>query len=186
MAEFTFEPTPLAGVMVVKRQRRQDERGVFARLFCADELRGLGWTAGPVQVNHSQTSSRGCIRGLHYQHPPHAEAKLVSCIRGVIWDVAVDLRAGSPSFLHWFGVTLDANEGEALHIPPGCAHGFQTLSDAVQLIYAHSEPYTPASEAGWNIADPRLGIAWPLPVSQLSPRDAALPLVPNDYLGLAL
>lgn len=177
---------PLTGLVRVDRLQRRDERGLFARLFCTQELTAAGWTGGVAQVNFSHTVGRGTVRGMHYQLPPHAEAKLVSCVRGEVWDVAVDLRAGSPTFLHWHAERLDAAAGNALLIPPGFAHGFQVLSDEAELVYVHSQPYTPEAERGWQVQDPLLAIAWPLPVQGLSARDQNLPTMDATFQGLVL
>lgn len=186
MSSLAVSDLPLSGLKRVQRQLLGDERGVFARLFCAEELADAGWHAPVAQLNHSATRQRGVVRGLHYQRAPHAEMKLVSCVRGEVWDVAVDLRAGSPTFLHWHAERLSAADGTALLIPAGFAHGFQALSDEAELVYCHSVAYAPAAEAGLNVRDPRLAIRWPLPLQSLSPRDAALPLLGPDFEGVKL
>lgn len=177
---------PLAGLKRVQRQRLADERGIFARLFCAEELAAAGWTMPVAQINHSLTHARGTVRGLHYQRAPYAEMKLVSCVRGEVWDVAVDVRAGSPTFLHWHGERLSASDGTALLIPAGFAHGFQTLSDEAELVYCHSAAYAPDAEAGLHGGDARLGIAWPLPVHSLSARDAGFAWLTPNFEGVSL
>ena len=182
----TVTDLPLAGLKRVQRQLRVDERGVFARLFCAQELAAAGWTLPVAQINHSLTHARGTVRGLHYQRAPHAEMKLVSCVRGEVWDVAVDLRAGSPTFLHWHAERLSAAEGTALLIPAGFAHGFQVLSEEAELVYCHSAAYAPQAEAGLHVHDARLAIAWPLPVQGLSPRDAGFELLTPQFEGVKL
>lgn len=175
----TVTDLPLAGLKHVRRQLRADERGSFARLFCAEELAVAGWTSPVAQVNHSFTRGRGTVRGLHYQRPPHAEWKLVSCVRGEIWDVAVDLRSDSPTYLQWHGERLSAATGGGVVIPPGFAHGFQVLSEEAELVYCHSTAYAPQAEAGLHVRDVRLAISWPLPVYGLSVRDAGFdPLSP--------
>lgn len=186
MSSLQIQNLPLAGLKLVQRQLRADERGVFSRLFCAEELLAAGWREPVVQINHSVTRGRGTVRGLHYQRAPHAEMKLVSCVRGEVWDVAVDLRAGSPTFLHWHAQPLRATEGEALLIPPGFAHGFQALSDDAELVYCHSSAYAPLAEDGLHVRDTRLAIAWPLPLEGLSPRDASFPLLTDDFSGVRL
>jgi dTDP-4-dehydrorhamnose 3,5-epimerase len=123
---------------------------------------------------------------MHFQNPPHAECKLVSCLRGEVWDVAVDVRAGSSTFLQWHAVRLSAANGKALLIPEGFAHGFQALTDDAELLYCHSEPHAPAAERGLNPVDPRLAIAWPLPVGQLSARDAGHPMIDQAFEGVRL
>lgn len=181
MKRLQLTPTRLAGVWVVERQRLGDARGFLSRLFCGDELQPGGWDGPIAQINHTLTSQRGTVRGLHYQLPPHAERKLVSCLRGAVWDVAVDLRAGSPTFLQWHAEELSAENGRALLIPPGCAHGFQTLSDDVEMLYCHSHRHVPEAERGIAPTEPRLALPWPLPLVQLSARDQAWPaLTPQD------
>ena len=178
--------TPIAGVKLVQRQALGDERGFLARLFCARELAQVGWRKPLAQVNHTSTRQRGTLRGLHYQTAAHAEMKLVSCLRGAVWDVALDLRAGSPTFLHWHAQHLSAGNHGAMLIPEGCAHGFQSLSDDAELLYCHSMPYAPEADAGLNPLDRGLAIAWPLPVALLSERDARQPSVDARFEGLRL
>jgi dTDP-4-dehydrorhamnose 3,5-epimerase len=186
MARFEIHPTPLAGLLSIQRQRLGDARGHLSRLFCADELAAAGWQRPIAQINHTFTAARGTVRGLHYQRPPLAEMKLVSCLAGEVWDVAVDLRAGSPTFLHWHAEVLSAENGRALLIPEGFAHGFQALTDGVAMLYLHSTAYAPQAEAALQVHDPRLAIAWPLPVQGLSPRDAAHALLTDDFRGVDL
>jgi len=171
MSRFTVAELSLPGLRRVQRQRLGDSRGFLARLFCADELATAGWRGPVAQINHTCTELRGTVRGMHYQRAPHAETKLVSCIRGEVFDVAVDLRPESPSYLRWHGEVLSAENGCALLIPQGFAHGFQALSDGAELIYCHSAAYVAAAEAGLHVLDPQLAISWPLPVGGLSPRD---------------
>jgi dTDP-4-dehydrorhamnose 3,5-epimerase len=184
MSRFEVSATPLAGLRKVRRQRIGDARGFLDRIFCADELREAGWTQPIAQVNHTFTARRGTLRGMHFQHPPHAEMKLVSCLRGEVWDVAVDLREGSPTFLRWHAETLSSDNGCALLIPEGFAHGFQTLSDDVELLYCHSAAYTSGAEGGLNPHDARLAIRWPLPVSEISARDAGHASIGADFKGV--
>lgn len=184
MPRFRCIATPIEGVFVVERQRIGDSRGFLSRLFCAEDLAEAGFKLPVAQINQTLTETAGTLRGLHFQHPPAAEDKLVSCIRGAVFDVAVDLRAGSPTFLHWHGVELSAENNCALMIPQGCAHGFQALVDSTELLYLHSRPYTPAAEGGLNPLDPRLAIDWPLPVTTMSPRDAGHPLVDAKFVGV--
>lgn len=174
----------MAGLMRVERLRVGDHRGFLSRLYCADEFAAAGVALSIAQINHTQTRTRGAVRGMHFQWPPHAEAKLVSCVRGQVFDVAVDLRAGSPTFLHWHGESLSEENGRALLIPPGFAHGFQTCSDDCELVYLHSAPYRPESEGAAHALDPRLAIAWPLPITEMSARDRAHPFLPADYTGI--
>lgn len=186
MSRFTVTATPLAGLQCIDRQVLGDARGFLARLFCADELQAAGWHRPVAQINHTATTQRGTVRGMHFQTAPHAEMKLVSCLRGEVWDVAVDLRAGSPTFLHWHAEHLSARNHRALLIPEGFAHGFQALSDDVELLYCHSVAYHAAAESGLNPLDPRLAVAWPLPVVQLSAKDSARPLISPEFEGQSL
>lgn len=185
MPRFQYLATPIEGVFVVERRRAGDSRGFLSRLFCAEELGQVGFTLPVAQINHTLTETAGTLRGLHFQHPPAAEDKLVSCIRGAVFDVAVDLRSGSPTFLHWYGLELSGDNNRALMIPQGCAHGFQALIDGCELLYLHSRPYSPAAEGGLNPLDPHLAIAWPLPVTIMSPRDERHPLVAANFTGVS-
>ncbi len=185
VSRLMLHPTAIEGVQVIERQPLGDERGWFARLFCDQEL-------GPVlggrrirQINRSLTAQRGALRGLHFQHPPSAELKIVSCLRGEVFDVAVDLRAGSPTFLQWHGEVLSADNHRSLLIPEGCAHGFQTLAEDCELLYLHTAPYDAEREGGFDALDAAIGIDWPLPVTQRSPRDQGLPPVTPDFEGIA-
>ena len=186
MSRFAILDTPLAGLKLVQRQKVQDERGFLSRLFCVDELTAAGWSGVVAQINHTCTRQTGTVRGLHYQKPPHAEIKLVSCLRGAVWDVAVDLRADSPSFLQWHAQVLSADNGGALLIPQGFAHGFQALEDDSELLYCHSSAYAPQAEAGLHPQDVRLAISWPLFVQGLSPRDAGHPMISAEFEGVRL
>ena len=184
MSRFTILDTPLADLKIVERRKMGDERGFLARLICTEELAAAGWRQPIAQINHTSTQQRGSVRGLHFQHPPHAEMKLVSCLQGAIWDVAVDLRAGSPTFLQWHAEELSATNQRALLIPEGFAHGFQTLCDGCELIYLHSVAYTQSAEAGIHAKDPTLAIAWPMAFSGFSLRDAQQPMLDSQFKGL--
>lgn len=167
--------TPLAGAFVVDLEPATDERGFFARAFCAEEFAARGLDGRCAQSNICLNRSRGTVRGMHLQLPPVAEAKLVRCIRGSVLDVIVDLRPGSPTFLRHFAVTLSGENRRSLYVPPLFAHGYQVLEDDTELYYQMSEPYTPGFERGFRYDDARAGIAWALPVSLISAKDAALP-----------
>lgn len=184
MNRFTVSTTPLAGLSVVTRQKLGDSRGFLSRMFCAEELAAAGWTEPVSQINHTFSSAAGTVRGMHFQHPPHAEIKLVSCIRGEVWDVAVDLRAGSPTFLQWHAEVLSAENLRALLIPKGFAHGFQALTDDCELLYLHSAAHAPGAEGAVRFDDPRLGIAWPRPVTEVSARDRSHALLPAQFPGI--
>jgi dTDP-4-dehydrorhamnose 3,5-epimerase len=186
MSRFAVEHLPLAGLKRITRQRLGDERGFLARLFCAEALGNAGWAKPIAQINHTFTALPGTLRGMHFQHPPHAEMKLVSCLAGEVFDVAVDLRAGSPTFLQWHGEILSGENGRALLIPEGFAHGFQTLTPDVTMLYCHSQAYVPEAEAGLNPNDPRLKITWPRPVTVLSTRDENHPMLLPNFEGISL
>lgn len=181
-----FLPTALANLTVIRRQPFKDARGSFDRLFSAEEFRELGLSKPIVQINHSVTHRQGAVRGLHFQDAPHAETKFVSCIRGKIFDVAVDLRPDSATFLRWHGVVLSAENRQALYIPEGFAHGFQTLEDDCELLYFHTDYYVPTSEGALNVSDPRLAITWPLPIAEISERDRSHPFVGPEFAGVSL
>lgn len=184
MSRFTITDLALPGLKRIARQPLGDPRGFLARLFCAEELASAGWLTPIAQINHTYTAKKGTVRGLHFQHVPHAEMKLISCIHGEVWDVAVDLRAGSPTFLQWHAEYLSADNGCALLIPEGFAHGFQCLTDHVELLYCHSQSYAPEAENGLNPTDPRLEISWPLVITELSTRDAEHPLLSSAFKGV--
>lgn len=186
MSELSLVALPLAGLFSLQHKVHEDERGRFARLFCQGSLAAFGQPLQIRQINHSRTAQRGTVRGLHFQYPPHAESKLISCLRGAVWDVVVDLRRGSATFLHWHAECLEAGDGRSLLLPPGFAHGFQTLNDDAELLYLHSADYTPSHEGGLSPSDPRLAINWPLPLNNLSARDAAHPLLGGDFQGVEL
>lgn len=180
---FDLVDTPLAGLTLVKRKPLGDERGYLERLYCASELRDLIGT-GIAQINHTLTKRSGTVRGLHFQLPPHAETKLVSCLRGKVFDVAVDLRRGSSTFLRWHAEILSEENHRTLLIPAGFAHGFQTLSDDCDMLYLHSEAYDPGAERGLSAADPTIAIQWPMPMTEQSPRDSRHPALTADFAGV--
>jgi dTDP-4-dehydrorhamnose 3,5-epimerase len=185
VSRFSVTDTPLAGLRIVERKRMGDERGFLSRVFCAEELRPAGWIRPIAQINHTFTARLGTVRGMHFQSPPFAEMKLVSCLGGEVWDVAIDLRRDSSTFLKWHGERLSAENGRALLIPEGFAHGFQALSDGAVLLYCHSAPYVPQAEGGLNPRDPSLAIGWPLAIAEMSTRDAGQPAVDSAFEGLA-
>lgn len=186
MSRFDFTPTPLAGLLLVQRKVTEDHRGFLSRFYCAEEFGEAGLVKHIAQINHTFTRKKGAVRGLHFQYPPHAEAKLVSCLKGEILDVAVDLRRGSPTFLHSHGEILTAANRRSLLIPEGYAHGFQTLTEDCELMYLHTAAYHPEAEGALNIADPRLNIALPLPIDDLSDRDRNHPFIGSDFQGIVL
>jgi len=178
--------TPIPDLKIVQSTPHHDDRGAFVRLYCGQEMESLIGHCQILQVNQSETSRVGAVRGLHYQQPPHAEMKMVRCLRGRVWDVAVDLRSGSPTFLKWYAHELNPADAQMMVIPEGFAHGFQALEPNSELLYLHTEFYHPRSECGLRYDDPQLNIAWPLSPKDLSPRDLAHPLLNDDFTGVAL
>lgn len=170
-----FTPLSLNGAYLIDLERRGDHRGSFARLFCQEEFRQHGLTDIWSQCNVSHSVQKGTLRGMHFQRPPKADAKLVKCMAGSVFDVIVDLRENSETYGQWVSVTLTADGGEMIYIPQGFAHGFQTLSENAQLLYFHSDSYSPEHEGGFHHADPAVGIAWPLEIASLSDRDNNMP-----------
>lgn len=186
MSRFDFIPTPLIGLVLVQRKTLEDQRGFLSRFYCAEEFRKAGVGKPISQINHTFTRKKGAVRGLHFQYQPYSETKLVSCLKGEIFDVAVDLRQNSPTFLHWHGEILSAENRKSLIIPEGYAHGFQALTEDCELIYLHTMTYHSEAEGALNVVDPRLNIAWPLPVSDLSERDSNHPFISPDFQGIIL
>lgn len=166
-----FTQTELKDALIIDPEIREDARGFFARIWCQDELGGQGINTNVVQVNMSYSRTRGTLRGMHYQRAPHAETKLVRCTMGAIYDVIVDIRPGSPTYLRWIGVELSAQNHRMLYIPEGFAHGFQTLTDDVEVTYQVTAFYTPSAEGGARYNDPAFGITWPLDVTVISDKD---------------
>src|SRR5438067_6870593 len=182
---FQTSDTPLAGLKVVERKPIGDARGRLDRLFCDEELGPLMGGRRIVQINHTFTAKAGTVRGMHFQAPPRAEMKLVTCLRGEVFDVAVDLRRGSTTLLRWHAEYLASDNHKTMLIPEGFAHGFQAMTDDCELLYFHTAHYDPSAEEGLHAEDPRLAIRWPKPVSGLSPRDARHALLPREFQGLA-
>ena len=170
-----FAELPIPGAFRIDLEKREDDRGFFARLYCREEFADQGLNTEWVQMNDSFSRTVGTLRGLHYQRPPHAETKLVRCLKGAIFDVIVDLRAGSDSFGRSQAVELTEDNRTMLYIPKGVAHGFQTLRSDTELLYFHSELYAPGAEGGVRYDDPDIGVPWPLPVAEVSDRDRAHP-----------
>ncbi|GAB3018746.1 dTDP-4-dehydrorhamnose 3,5-epimerase [Mycobacterium bourgelatii] len=172
-----YTPTHVAGVTIIDIEPHRDHRGFFSRIFCAEEFAEHGLISDVSQTSICFNHTRGTVRGIHRQVPPHAEAKLVRCIRGAIADVAVDVRADSPTFGRHVMVELSADNHRALFLPPYVAHGFQSLTDDTEILYQISGPYVPASEQNFRWNEPAFGIKWPLPVTVISERDASWPLL---------
>ena len=179
-----FTETKLAGSYIIEPEPRLDDRGWFARYFCKEEFEKIGHTKEWVQMNHSFTNFKGSIRGMHFQVAPYKEIKMLRCIAGAVYDVIIDLRKDSATFLEWTGVELSAANRKMLYIPEGFAHGFQCLEDNCELTYHHSAFYQPGSEAGIRYNDPLINIEWPLPLTVISPRDEQHPLLDNNFKGI--
>lgn len=186
MSRFNFTLTSIPDLRVIRRTALEDPRGFLSRLYCADEFSRAGIHAAIMQINHTLTRHKGTVRGLHFQHPPFMEAKLVSCIKGEVFDVAVDLRRDSATFLHSHGEILSGDNCTSLYIPEGFAHGFQALTDDCELLYLHSAPYRPEAEDILNATDPRLNISWPVPITDQSERDRIRPFIDQHFQGVAI
>lgn len=178
--------TTIPGVWVIESTAFQDNRGAFSRLFCSRDLQAIVGPRTIVQINHSMTHGVGTVRGLHFQNPPYSEMKIVRCLKGRVFDVAVDLRQGSPTFLKWTAVELTPENRFAFVIPEGCAHGFQVLEEDSELLYLHTAFYTPDAEGAVRFDDPRIGVNWPLAPTDLSTRDLSHPHLKEDFKGIVL
>lgn len=179
-----FTETSLKGSFIIDLEPLTDERGWFARTYCKNEFSKIGHSKEWVQLNHSFTRQLGTIRGMHYQLPPFSEIKLVRCIAGAVYDVIIDLRQGSATFLNYFATPLSSANKKMIYIPEGFAHGFQALTDDCELIYHHSQFYSPGVEGGIKFDDPKVNIDWPLPVQIISARDNAHPFINVNFKGL--
>lgn len=181
-----FLKAPLEGARVIELERREDERGFLARLFCEREFAAAGLETRFVQINNSASLRKGIVRGLHYQVPPHAEVKVMRVIRGAIFDVIVDVRRDSPTFGRWFGAELTAANRLMMYAPRGFAHGFMSLTDDVEVIYMASSFYAPGSERGVRFDDPRVGISWPIPPREVTDKDRSWPDLDPAIHGVVL
>jgi dTDP-4-dehydrorhamnose 3,5-epimerase len=178
--------TSIADLVLAEGQIFRDKRGAFARLFCEQELSSIIGARRIVQVNHSFTQAVGAVRGLHFQREPYAEMKLVQCLRGKVWDVAVDLRSDSCSYKQWYAQQLSPQNAYMMVIPEGFAHGFQVLEEGSELLYLHTAIYNPEFEDGVRYDDPELGITWPLPVTDISRRDSSRKYMDKSFMGINL
>ena len=179
-----FKPTPLEGSYLIELKPFTDERGWFSRYYCKDLFAQIGHDKEWLQMNHSFTRKKGTLRGMHFQLAPFREIKMVRCIAGVVYDVIIDLRKDSATFLQWFGAEISAANREMIYIPEGFAHGFQCLTDNCELLYHHSAIYQPGHEGGIRYDDPAISINWPLPVEELSERDANHPYLTTQFKGI--
>ena len=181
-----FNPSILAGAFTIDVQPFQDSRGFFTRTFCENEFAQHNLVQHFVQANHSGTHGKGVIRGMHFQRAPFCEVKLVKCVQGTIFDVIIDVREGSSTFLQWFGAELTAENKRMMYVPAGFAHGFQSLSEYSEITYMVSSVYNKESEGGVLYNDPKVNIQWPLPVSLVSDKDQAIPLIDSTFTGVIL
>ncbi len=181
-----FNSLILKGAFTIDVQPNEDNRGFFTRTFCEKEFAEHNLVQHFVQANHSGTHGKGVIRGMHFQHSPYSEVKLVKCVQGAIFDVIVDVRKDSPTFLQWFGTELTSENKRMMYVPAGFAHGFQSLSDYSEITYMVSTFYNKESEGGVKFDDAAVGIEWPLPVSLISDKDQAIPLIDASFTGVKL
>jgi dTDP-4-dehydrorhamnose 3,5-epimerase len=181
-----FNPLPLKGAFTIDVQPFEDNRGFFTRTFCEEEFAKHNLVQHFVQANHSGTIGKGIIRGMHFQHAPYCEVKLVKCVQGAIFDVIVDVRKDSPTFLQWFGAELTSENKRMMYVPAGFAHGFQSLTDYSEITYMVSSFYNKASESGVRYDDSKVNIEWPLPVSLVSDKDLIIPLIDETFSAVNL
>ena len=181
-----IKQTIFKNTFIIEPESFRDNRGLFSRVYCRHELRDIINEKNIVQVNHSRTRKKGALRGMHFQYPPVAETKMIKCIRGAVFDVMIDLRQNSPTFLKWHGEILSEENMKMMYIPEGFAHGFQTLNENCELIYLHTEFYNPADEGGVRYNDPAVDIMWPLEVTDISEKDLNHPLLTNDFEGIRI
>jgi dTDP-4-dehydrorhamnose 3,5-epimerase len=184
VSRITLIDTPLQGLKILQRNPISDSRGFLERMFCQETLKEVLGQKSIRQINHTLTAREGTIRGFHFQYPPFSEIKIVSCLKGEVWDVVVDIRKDSPTFLQSFGVLLNAINHRSLFIPEGFAHGFQTLSADCEMFYFHTQDYNAGAEGGLNVLDPKLAIAWPHELSERSSRDEKHPFLEDTFLGI--
>ena len=178
--------TSLNNAFVIKPEAFNDKRGIFTRIFCEKELQKILDGKKIVQINHSLTKRKGTLRGMHFQHPPKAEIKLVRCLRGRVFDVLVDLRKYSTTFLKWYGTILSRENMKMINIPVGFAHGFQTLEQNCEMLYLHTEFYSPLHEGGIRYDDLAIGIKWPLEITEVSEKDRNYPLLTPEFSGIVV
>jgi dTDP-4-dehydrorhamnose 3,5-epimerase len=186
MSHFIPHSTPIDGLNVIERERVGDSRGFLERMFCQDSLGPFLQGKTVRQINRTLTRQKGTVRGLHFQNPPHTEIKIVTCLKGQVWDVAVDLRRGSPTFLEHHAVLLTEDNHYSFLIPEGFAHGFQTLTSDCEMLYFHTADYNVEFEGALNAIDPSLSIPWPAPITERSDRDVNHPMVADDFQGIEL
>jgi dTDP-4-dehydrorhamnose 3,5-epimerase len=177
---------PFKNAFVLQTEPYIDHRGKFGRIYCQDELKQIGHYKQIVQINHSLTRKSGAIRGMHFQYPPKAEIKMVKCLRGSVFDVIVDLRRDSDTLLQWYGEVLSDENLKMMYVPEGFMHGFQTLEENTELLYLHTEFYSPEQEGGVCYNDPMIDIEWPLQVTEISEKDQKYPLLSEEFEGIRI
>ena len=181
---FEFISTPVKDLVVCKRRPITHDLGTFVRTFCSDEFKRAGVTKTIAQINQTLTRRKGAVRGLHFQWAPHSEMKITTCLKGAVFDVAVDIRRGSPTFLRWHGEFLSADNDTSMVIPEGFAHGFQALTTDCEMLYFHTAPYVADAEGGLQATDPLIGIEWPMEITEMSARDQALTHIEHGFGGI--
>lgn len=186
MPHFDIITTLIDGVILIQRKPMVDERGFFSRFYCSEEFIAAGINKPIMQINHTLTHLKGAVRGLHFQYAPDTETKAVSCLKGEIFDVAVDIRQNSPTFLQWHGEVLSAENRKSLVVPEGFAHGFQALTDDCEIIYCVTAAYSAKNESIINAIDPVIAIDWPQPITERSARDITQPNIDATFIGLPL
>jgi|TARA_B110000881_G_C18307074_1_gene379985 dTDP-4-dehydrorhamnose 3,5-epimerase len=186
LSEIKIKKTTFQDLFVLERIAHRDSRGCFSRMFCRFSLKHIIDKKRICQINHSITQKKGCVRGLHFQHYPNAETKIVTCLKGEVYDVAVDLREGSSTFLQHHSIVLSEDNCLSVSIPEGFAHGFQTLSQNCELLYLHTADYKPEAEGGINALDPKFELDWPLQFSDRSEKDRKIPILTDDFKGIRI
>jgi dTDP-4-dehydrorhamnose 3,5-epimerase len=179
-----FQPTPITGAYLIDLEKRGDDRGFFARVFCREEFASHNLSMDLLQINTSLSERKGTLRGMHYQLAPSAETKVVRCIRGALYDVILDLRPDSPTFGQWFGAELSAENRTMMYAPKGCAHGFITLAESTEAFYLVDSLYAPSLERGVRFDDPRFGITWPIAPTEVSEKDRGWPDFDPQWHGV--
>ena len=186
MSEFIIRSTAIDGLAIIERQPAHDDRGFFERLYCHHDLDQFLRGKKIRQINRSLTKHKGTVRGLHYQHPPYAEDKIITCVKGKVWDVAVDVRRGSPTFLKHHAITLTDSNHLTYFIPAGFAHGFQALSEECEMLYLHTADFNAESSRALNAVDPALDIDWPTTITKRSMNDSSLEMLTEEFTGVSL
>ncbi len=184
MNNFSFENTKIKDLKIIKNNSFKDNRGSLARVFCNDFFSQLGWNKPIAQINYTSTKNKGTVKGMHYQIPPLSELKIVRCIKGKIFDVVVDLRKESKTFMKWHSEILTEDNGKCTMVLEGFAHGYQSLSDNCDIIYCHSAPYSKDHERAINPLDKLLGINWPIEISLISQKDKNIKMIDENFIGI--